>query len=202
MRQQVVDAPVEVGPLFTALVAELHNAGYFVSLGSEDPSAPYVQILSRPERRELVSRLNPQVRTTVRLYLYDAYLDYLARSFPRLLERFEIATRRGRPFLVIEEWIPYIDLGRRLLDFAREHDLNLRCLNHGRMESRLNGLRVYYDRVSQEWRVTDQSVDEILRDPRSRSRSWLERRNPWWSMGRAWKKFSAATLKKAPPPER
>jgi hypothetical protein len=174
----------EVRRLFEALVRELHDGGYLLALGAESWSAPYFQILSPPERRSLSPQVGPETRTVVRVYPSRAYFSYLENSFPRLYDRLREACHPGRPFLVVERWLPYVDLGNRLLRFTRDRGLNLRCVDYASGESRLNGVRVHFDPASHRWRVEDGAVDELLRDPRRRSRSWLSALNPRWSLTR------------------
>ena len=178
------DATLDVHQLFDSLVRELQAAGYVLSLGGESFADPYVQILNRPERRSLAAP-TPSSRTTIRLHRSDAYLRYLENSYPRIFEGLAAAVRADRPFLVVESWLPYVDLGQRLLAFAREHQLNLRCVDYARRESRLNGVRVWFDQARHQWRAVEGPVDEVLRDPRRSRRSWAAAWNPRWALGRA-----------------
>jgi hypothetical protein len=174
-----------VQALFEALLRDLDHGQYALAVGSESRTAPFVQILSRPERRSLGPALTPGNRTMVRLVPAREYLTYLDACFPRLFERLLAASHPERPFLVVESWVRYVDLGKRLLGFARRNGLNLRCVDYARRESRLNGVRVVFDQVTYRWRIEEGSVDELLRDPRDRKRTWLSMLDPRWPLHRA-----------------
>lgn len=175
-----VAATSEVVTLFEALVGELSGAGYLLVLGSEGPDAPYAQVRSRPERKQVAERWNASSGTCLRFYPCATYLNHLENAFPRLFEDLAPACRPDRPFLVVERWIRYIDLGERLRRFAREHDLNVRCSDRASGETRVNAVRVRFDRRSHQWRLGEGAVEDLLRDPRRRPRSWLANRDLRW----------------------
>lgn len=184
MRLADVKAPTDVNLLFGSLIEELNAKEFLLAFGSEGPTGPYVQILSRPERRPLEVGITPHNRTTVRLQPYTSYLAFLESSFPRLGRAIAEACREDRPFLVIESWLRYVALGRCLLDFARAHGLNVRVLDYAGGESRLNGVRIRYDEAVHQWRAEEGSVDDLLRDPRKRRRTLLARLDFRWRLKR------------------
>jgi hypothetical protein len=184
MRRSDRQPTSDVRALFESLVRELDAGGYLLAVGSESRTAPYVQILNRPERRSLAPALTAANRTMVRLVPAREYLAYLDTCFPRLYDRLLGECHPDRPFLVVERWVRYVDLGKRLLGFGRDHGLNLRCVDYARGESRINGLRIVFDHATYRWRIADGSVDELLQDPRRGDRSWLASMNPRWPLHR------------------
>ncbi|MBA2564653.1 MAG: hypothetical protein H0V09_04430 [Gemmatimonadetes bacterium] len=186
----------DVNRLFDALVEELRGSGYVLVAEGETHGGRSVQIETPPERRPHAG-VTPGRRTTVRLYDADAYLPYLENSFPRLCDRLMLACRAQRPFLVVEGWIRYIDLGQRLLRFGVQNELNVRCVDYSRGESRLNGLRVYFDRSSNQWCTGEGDVQELLRDPRRRSRSWTSSLDPRWHLNRTVLRLNSAARRAA-----
>ncbi len=197
MRRVLREPTGDISQLFEALVRELHVGRYLLAVGSESRVSPYVQILSHPERKGPASRPRPASRTLVRLSPARDYLAYLDNCYPRLYERLHAACRRDRPFLIVERWVRHVDLGERLLRLARENDLNVRCVDYARGESRLNGVRVVFDRASYRWRVEEGPVEELLRDPRRRRRSWASAWNLRWPLHRAAGRLSVAARRAA-----
>jgi hypothetical protein len=178
------EATPDVLHLFDALARRLREAGDRFIVGAESPRAPYLRIVSLPERRSLQGLVTPERRTSVRLVPFDEYLRYLESSFPRLYDELARACVPGRPFLVIEGWIRYVALGTRLAAFAREHALNVRCVDFAGNESRLNGLRIHFDLARHQWRISAGSVEDVLRDPRREPRSLADAWNPRWPASR------------------
>jgi hypothetical protein len=174
----------EVKRLFGTLVKELRESKFRLAYGSDGFSAPYIQVLNMPERRNSVPGVTTSNRTTIRICTYDEYLQYLENTFPRLIDQLTAACLRERPFIVIEGWIRYIELGKILLSFARTHTLNVRCVDYGQCDSRLNAVRLHFDEGAQQWRIATGPVEDLLRDPRRRGRSWSARWNPRWVLGR------------------
>jgi hypothetical protein len=187
----------DVSRLFRELIRELDAGRYDLTVGSESPVSPYEHILSRPERRRTRSSSRPRGFTLVRLSPAREYLAYLDTCYPRLYETLRAGCNRERPFLVIERWTQHVDLGERLLRLARTHDLNLRCVDYARGESRLNGLRVVFDRATYRWRVEPAAVEDLLRDPRRRRRGWVSAMNPGWPIHRAASRLSVAARRAA-----
>jgi hypothetical protein len=187
----------DISCLFAALVRDLYLGQYELAVGSESRASPYVQILSHPERRGARARLTPAKRTMVRLSPARDYLAYLDNCYPRLYEHLHAACRPDQAFLVVERWVRHVDLGERLLRFGRENDLNLRCVDYARRESRLNGVSVVFDRASYRWRLEEGAVDELLRDPRRRDRSWTSALNPRWPLHRAADRLSLVARRAA-----
>ena len=185
MQSSLVEDSPELSDLFRRLVREIHAAGGLPALGTDGPQGPYLQVRSRPERREQAARLSASSRTTVRLYPHEAYLRFLENTFPSLHAELVASCRPGRPFLVVEGWLRYVKLGERLLRFARDNGLNLRYVDYQRGESRLNGVRVTFDHTTQRWRASEGSVEELLRDPRGGRRSWMSALDPRWRLARA-----------------
>jgi hypothetical protein len=170
--------------LFDGLARRLRDAGDRFIVGAESAQAPYLRIVSLPERRALQTLVTTERRTSVRLVAYDEYLRYLENSFPRLYDELVRACVPARPFLVIEGWIRYVALGTRLAAFARENGLNVRCVDFAGNESRLNGLRIYFDLACHQWRIAAGSVEDVLRDPRREPRSLAEAWDPRWPASR------------------
>ncbi|MFN2432530.1 MAG: hypothetical protein ABR599_06900 [Gemmatimonadota bacterium] len=197
MRRDDSGSVHEIPDLFQALVRDLHESGHLLACGTESFSGPYVQIRSAPERRSLTAGVTTSTRTTVRLYSYGAYLRYLENSFPTLFEQLAAACRPGRPFLVVESWVLYVRLGTRLLAFARDHGLNLRCVDFQHGESRLNGVRVVFDHGRHRWRALEGSVEDLLRDPRSQRRSWVGAMDPRWPLGRTARRLNGVARRAA-----
>ena len=189
------DPTGDISKLFEALIREL-DGRYALAVGSESPVSPYVHILSRPDRRGL-SRACAAGFTLVRLSPARDYLAYLDTCYPRLYETLLGACRRDRPFLIVEHWTRHADLGERLLRLARAYDLNLRCVDYARGESGLNGVRVVFDRAIYRWRVEAGAVEDLLRDPRRRHRTWVSAMNPRWPLHRAAGRLSVAARRAA-----
>jgi hypothetical protein len=164
----------EVQRLFEELVGEVEKEGFHMAVGADGLCGPYIQILDLPERRGLVNEITPSNRTTIRLHTFDEHLRYLRNSYPHLEDRIAAEVHPDRPFLVIETRFRYIELGKLLLAFGRACGMNIRCIDHGKAESRLNGLRMYFDEDSFQWKAEAGAVDELLRDPRAHPRSWAD----------------------------
>jgi hypothetical protein len=189
----------EISTLFRALIRELDSGRYALTVGSESPVSPYVHILGRPHRTRSRSSSRPRGFTLVRLSPARDYLAYLDTCYPRLYETLRAGCNPDRPFLVIERWSRHVDLGERLLRLARTHDLNLRCVDYARGESRLNGLRVVFDRATYRWRAEPASVEDLLRDfpLRHGRRDWVSVMNPRWPVRRAARRLSLAARRAA-----
>jgi hypothetical protein len=171
--------------LFQQLVRSLDEGGYRLSLGSESPSAPFVQVVTPPERRSLAATHTVARRTLVRLSPGPEYLAYLDSSFPRLYKSLQPSCDPRAAFLIVERWVRHVGLGERLLLFAHDHGLNLRCVDYTMGENRVNGSRIVFDQASRRWRLEEGRADELLRDPRRRDRTWLSGLDPRWPLHRA-----------------
>lgn len=192
MRSGFFDMSTELRELFEVLVGRLISRGTRLALGADGPDGPYFQIVSPPERRADARLLTPSYRTTVRLRPYDAYVEHLQNTFPRLTQDFAAVCREGRAFLVVEGWLMYPRLGEILLDFARERGLNVRYVDFRHGESRLNGLRVAFDPDRHRWIAEEGSVEDLLRDPRDRRRRWTSTLDPRWRVGRSRRRMNGA----------
>lgn len=191
------EATPNVLRLFDGLARRLRDAGDRFMVGAESPQAPYLRIVSLPERRALQALVTTERRTSVRLVAYDEYLRYLENSFPRLYEQLVRSCVPGRPFLVIEGWIRYVALGTRLAAFARENGLNVRCVDFAGNESRLNGLRITFDLACHQWRLAAGSVEDVLRDPRREPRSLADAWDPRWPASRIAERVTDAARRAA-----
>ncbi len=191
--RQVQQVPAgDVSRLFEQLVRSLDEGGYRLSFGSESPSAPFVQVVTPPERRSLAATQTAARRTLVRLSPGPEYLVYLDSCFPRLYESLQPSCDPRASFLIVERWVQHIELGERLLRFAHDHGLNLRCVDYALGENRVNGARIVFDQANRRWRLEEGRADELLRDPRRHDRNWLSGLNPRWPLHRAARRVNSA----------
>lgn len=196
--RQVQQVPAgDVSRLFEELVRSLDEGGYRLSFGSESPSAPFVQVITPPERRSLAVAHTAARRTHVRLSPGPEYLAFLESCFPRLFESLQPSCDPGAAFLIVERWVQHVELGERLLRFAHDHGLNLRCVDYALGENRVNGTRIVFDQANRRWRLEAGRAEELLRDPRGRDRNWLSGLDLRWTLHRAARRVNSAARRAA-----